>query len=859
VRRAHPLSVSVALLILVSTVLVPDLGGVRPVPVSPASYRAGLVAQSVSGLVDPHPAEALTIEGANESLAPRAAVPVTSFEGLIFGANGPYSNRYVPPDVQVAAGPNHVVEMVNALGRIWTKQGTVLQTFTLHTFFGAASTDFLSDPKVRFDASSGRWFATITDVTTSSILLEVSASDDPTGAWNPYSFRASAGCADQPLLGISDDTVVLSANDFSSCTVRNPSYVGVEYWVVNKTDLLGGGTARFSRFGPDSSRFSVQPAHAVGSTTAYLVTAGSGLTTILAVLAVTGVPPGTVLLAEHDLVIGPTANPPSAPQAGSSDALDTGDARVEDAFWDAGRLWLALNDACVPSADVSTRSCVRLIEVDTETWAVAQDFDFGIAGKYVFYPTLRTDGGARLFVVFGYSSSTDYPGVMVAVRAASDPPGSLGAPQIIRRGDGPEATGCSGSKCRYGDYFGAGRDPSDPGIVWVAGEYGTTAGWATYIAAMSAMVHLTVSYAVVGGGTGFQGPTFAYVQDGVTKTASLTATPTTYALDGATPWSVPKTLSGSGASERWVTDSNGTGNATASLAIVFTYAHQYLETFAYRVTGGGVGFGAPNVSYVGVGRTFESTANFTDWADAGSPYAFAPSLPGSNATERWYADPPTSGGRVSGTGTVLVVYWHQAFVTFDLQGPAGGTVSPGTGWYDVGASISPSVAGPTGWAAGEWIGSGPGAYSGPEPTPVLTVRGPFSETAILFPGLTIAAGFGGAVSYAYEGGTGTVPGGSSRTIYVRPGTTVSLVERPAGAFTFAGWTGGTSGAESNVSVSIEVPTQVRASFALTTSAAIALAFLFGGLVVGLVLLVVVVRRRRRTSGPPPPVPPPPPP
>ncbi|HEX9340467.1 MAG TPA: hypothetical protein VF992_04775 [Thermoplasmata archaeon] len=854
--RGYLTPLSIAVFLLASAVLVPHPGGVLPIPISSASTAADPLVQSELSARDSRPADPLVIADSSGPVGPRAAVPVTSFEGLIFGANGPYTNRYVPPDVQVAAGPNHVVEMVNALGRIWTKQGTVLETFTLHTFFGVASTDFISDPKVRFDGSGGRWFATIADVTTASILLEVSTSDDPTSTWNPYAFLASAGCADQPLLGISDDTVVLSANDFSSCTVRNPSYVGVEYWVVNKADLLGGATARFSRFGPDSSRFSLQPAHAFSSTTAYLVTAGSGLTTILAVFAVTGVPPGTVSIAEHDLAIRPTAGPPSASQAGSNGALDTGDARVEDAFWDAGRLWVALNDACIPSGDVGTRSCVRLIEVDTGTWAVEQDFDFGITDKYVFYPALRTDGGGRLFVVFGFSSSTEYPGVMVAIRSASDPPDSLGAPQVIRRGDGPVVTGCSGSRCRYGDYFGAGRDPSDPEIVWVAGEYGATAGWATYIAAMSATVRLTVSYALVGGGTGFRAPTFTYVQDGVTKTASLTATQTTYALDGGTPWSVPQMLPGSGASERWATDSNGTGNATASLTIVFTYAHQYLETFAYRVTGGGAGFGAPNASYMGVGRAFESTANFTDWADAGSSYAFAPSLPGSNATERWYVDPSTAGGTVSGSGTVDVLYRHQAFVTFDLQGPAGGTVSPGTGWYDVGASISPSVAGPAGWAAGEWIGSGPGAYSGPEPTPALTVSGPFSETAILFPGLTIAAGFGG-VSYRYEGGTGTVPGGSSRTIYVRPGTIVSLVETSASAFTFAGWSGGTSGMQSNVSVTIEVPTQVRANFALTTSAAIALVSLFGGLVLGLVLLVGVVRRRRRTSGPPPTVPPPP--
>ena len=59
-------------------------------------------------------------------MTPETAVPVEGFEGLHFGTNGPYTNRLTPPDVQLAVGPNHVVEMVNVLGRISTKQGVAV-------------------------------------------------------------------------------------------------------------------------------------------------------------------------------------------------------------------------------------------------------------------------------------------------------------------------------------------------------------------------------------------------------------------------------------------------------------------------------------------------------------------------------------------------------------------------------------------------------------------------------------------------------------------------------------------------------------------------------------------------------------
>ncbi|HVG37123.1 MAG TPA: hypothetical protein VNA10_05275, partial [Thermoplasmata archaeon] len=273
---------------------------------------------------------------------PDAALPVEGFEGLHFGTNGPYTNRLTPPDVQVAVGPNHVVEMVNVLGRIWTKQGVDVRTFPLDTFFGVPSTDFISDPKVHFDTASGRWFASITDVTTGSVLLEVSRSDDPTLLWNASSVSTITGCADQPLLGLTDLAVLISANDFSSCTSGNPSYLGVQYWVLNKTDLLSGATPRTMSFGPDPTLFSVHPVQSLRSTnTEFMVSTGSGPTGTLTLFTVTGVPPGVVLVTQQNLGIRSAAIPPRAPQLGSRSTLDTADNRVQDAMWADSRLWLS--------------------------------------------------------------------------------------------------------------------------------------------------------------------------------------------------------------------------------------------------------------------------------------------------------------------------------------------------------------------------------------------------------------------------------------------------------------------------------------------------------------------------------------
>src|SRR2546426_215548 len=726
-------------------------------------------------------------------LTPVAAVPIVSFEGLHFGTNGPYSNHVTPPDVPVAVGPNHTVEMVNLLGRISTKQGVEVRTFPLHTFFGVPSTDFISDPKVHFDSASGRWFASMTDVTTGRVLLEVSTTDDPAGLWNAYSVSTTTGCADQPLLGFTDLVVVVSANDFSSCTSGNPLYLGVQYWVLNKTDLVSGAPARTMSFGPDPTLFSVHPVQSLGSTgTQFMVSTGSGPTSTLTLFTLTGVPPGLVLVSQQNLGIRSTGVPPSAPQLGSRSTLDTADNRVQDAMWADERLWIALADGCIPAGDNRIRSCVRLIEVDTANGTISQDFDVGISGRYLFYPALRTDAAGNLVVVFGYSSATEYPEMRVATRSVHDPPNTIGAPQVIRAGEGPEASGCpNNSVCRYGDYFGASQDPSDPGIVWVAGEYGTANGWATFIAAMAETVQLTVAYVVQGGGSTYIAPTFTYVRGGQSVTVALTTAPADFTVDAGTAWSVSPVLGGSGANERWATNETVSGVAMKSESLTFHYSHQFSASFAYRVTGG-TGFVAPSVNYEQFALARSDRANLTVWVDAGSAYSFPSSLVGSNASERWRADAPNPNGTVVGSGGIEVAYRHQAFLTFGFQGPAESSLSPASGWFDVGASLTPIVTPAPGWAVGTWMGTGPGAYSGPQATPTVTVGGPMSEIAILYPGLTITAGAGGSVSYSYGGISGTLAGGSTRTLYVPTRATVMVVARPSSSYTFPQWRGAPS-------------------------------------------------------------------
>ena len=202
----------------------------------------------------------------------------------------------------------------------------------------------------------------------------------------------------------------------------------------------------------------------------------------LVLYTVTGTPP-SVSISTQSVFIKNYATPPSAPQLGSSNLLDTGDARILDAFWQGGYVWLTFADSCIPAGDTTSRACFRVTEIYVDSVAgptITRDFDTGLAQKYLLYPAVRPDLQGNLYFVFGYSSSTDYPGIMTSYFPANAPAGAgLQTPTI--QVTGTTYLHCGVSVCRYGDYFGAAMDPVGPGDVWMAAEYGGSDYGATYV------------------------------------------------------------------------------------------------------------------------------------------------------------------------------------------------------------------------------------------------------------------------------------------------------------------------------------------------------------------------------------------
>src|SRR5256712_4138003 len=647
------------------------------------------------------------VVGSESQPAPSANSPLaTGFAGLSYGmsytcgAGFTCTDRATPPDVQIAAGPNYIVEMVNIVYGVWTKQGALGKVSGLASLWGSGS-DYIGDPKVLYDSQSGRWFASLLDVSQGSVRFGASASDDPTGSWHTYSFKTSGYCPDQPILGVNDDKVMVSANDYlpgsKGCS---GTFVGLQYWIFNKSQMLTGASVEYQVIPPDSSLFSLHPVHSLTSTkTEYVVSSfasGSGLN----LYSITGVPPN-VQISQRVLSISTLHAPPPVPQLNAATQIDTGDNRVLDASWSNGTMWVSLNDGCTPAGDSALRSCLRLIEVNTNTNSVLQDWDVATPGHYYFYPALRADSKGDLFVVFGYSNSSVYPSVAVAAHGFADPINTLGQPITLAAGLGPEAnaTGFCPSYpvCRYGDYFGATTDPSDTSFVWVAGQYGTQSGWSTWIAGVrmpGTQVPLTFSYTATGGAPS-TAPSITFTSSGAQKSSQLSSTPTTYLADYGTVWNVTNTLAGSTNTQRWETNQSASGVASIATSTAFVFYHQFSVNFTFVVHGGS-GFSPPRVNYSYFGSQSSGMANFSGWVDSGSPYSYQNPLGGNSSSERWEASSGTP-GRVTASQSISPAFYHQFALTVSYQVSGGGTPLAPTfssvefgSAYDVGMSTVPA-------------------------------------------------------------------------------------------------------------------------------------------------------------------------
>ncbi|HEY5232585.1 MAG TPA: immunoglobulin domain-containing protein [Verrucomicrobiae bacterium] len=417
---------------------------------------------------------------------PSSPASTTNFQGL--GDN----SVLTPPDTDGAVGPNHVVTMLNTQVRIQNRSGTTINTTTLlswwQAFFPGISEAF--DPRITYDPYSQRWIATAgaqpPPYSSSSLLIAVSKTSDPTGGWYAFSLQADTSgtaWADFPTVGFSKDRIALSWNYYN---LSNGQPNGVGIFVFNKASLYSGTLSDEFFYLPYSTYgLGICPAinYDTNTSTIYLLQdynsdySGSGY---LALYTITGTFGSDTLnqvsfpSTPNPWADGATGDANLAPQSGTSVKIHAGDSAINQLFYRNGSLWTA--QTIFLPASSPTRCSVQWWQIQTDG-TIAQHglLDDSSGVNFYAYPSIAVNRFGDAMIGYSKFSASQYASADYSLHALTDPSASLESDYVIKAGESPYWKIPSGdSRNRWGDFSRTTVDPVNDTDFWTVQEYART-------------------------------------------------------------------------------------------------------------------------------------------------------------------------------------------------------------------------------------------------------------------------------------------------------------------------------------------------------------------------------------------------
>jgi hypothetical protein len=145
---------------------------------------------------------------AADSVLQKEVMPfVSAAKGAAFDAIA--AKNYAPSDVNLAVGPNYIVQTVNVRLAVYSKSGALLSGPTnFTTLFGPLGGNCkagASDPIVNYDRLADRWVLSDIGISTNYTFSEcvaVSKTNNPTGAYTLYSYSFGTNLNDYPKLSV---------------------------------------------------------------------------------------------------------------------------------------------------------------------------------------------------------------------------------------------------------------------------------------------------------------------------------------------------------------------------------------------------------------------------------------------------------------------------------------------------------------------------------------------------------------------------------------------------------------------------------------------------------------------------------
>ena len=459
--------------------------------------------------------------------------PTTSFDGLSNSNNVVAfgSDEIIPPDPNGDVGPNHYVQMVNLLLRVFNKSTgapltsplTIGDVFT--GFGGPCETmDFASDPIVLYDPLADRWLLTqlAAEVDPDFLIpfppfhecVACSQTPDPTGAYYLYDFvMPNDWVNDYPKFGVWPDAYYMTDNQFDFFT-EDPHGAGV--FAFDRAKMLAGDPGAsyifFNLEGVDDTIDGLLPADVDGppppaGTPNYMTCLSAldfgdpvdGMRVFefhadfadpsSATFTERAESPVAVAGFDPQFACGSTlraciAQPPPAGSAAKLDALsDLLMQRLQYRNFGTNESLVVNHTVDVGGNHAGERYYQIKRNLPSGTFFVNEQASYAPDTAHRWMGSAAMDRNGDLAVGYSVSSSSVFPSIRYAGRLASDPPNGLTQGETtLQAGSGSQTDTSS----RWGDYSMLAVDPADDCTFWYTSEYYPTNSqrlWRTRIGA----------------------------------------------------------------------------------------------------------------------------------------------------------------------------------------------------------------------------------------------------------------------------------------------------------------------------------------------------------------------------------------
>jgi len=458
--------------------------------------------------------------------------PLLTFDGVTAAQSG---CGCFPPDSDGDVGPNHYINAVNSVFRVFDKSGNPLSPITTFNSLFAplgnstpcGNNQNGGDPFAFYDQIADRWV--ISDFAFPDApgpgpfyeCIAVSQTSDPvSGGWFLYAVQHEptqpTWIGDYPKMALWDsggspaqNAYFLTVNLFDGPSL---SFRGVRVFALDRGSMLAGGPANTIAFtlteadlGPSycfvAATFRAGDPPPAGRDEFVLAvdSPASGGVTVTQVHgrlfhvdfaipsnSTFGVGPSHQPNAEItvdgfvDAFTNTTAR--LVPQNGTSTRLDTlGDRIMTPVVYQnrGGTESLWADQTVCTDANCTGPTGVRWYQFDVTSGAFPatpvqqQTWTNGNDGLWRWMPSIAVDDNGNTAIGYSISSPSIFPGIRYAGRLASDPPGNLAQGEAIMRDGAGNETDTRG---RWGDYTMTSIDPADGMTFWHVNQYLPSSG-----------------------------------------------------------------------------------------------------------------------------------------------------------------------------------------------------------------------------------------------------------------------------------------------------------------------------------------------------------------------------------------------